>query len=172
MKGGVLVSIIAAMARNRVIGKDGKMPWHLPGDLKRFKKLTTGHIVIMGRKTYESIGKPLPNRTNIVVTGKADYDVSQAVVVHSLETAISRARQISECHGPPKEIFIIGGAKIYEQTMDFADRIYLTHIDAIFEGDTYFPEIDGKIWELTESSAQDERGLYYLFQTLKRKTPN
>lgn len=165
------IIMIAAMARNGVIGKNGKMLWHLPGDLKRFKKLTTGHIVIMGRKTYESIGKPLPNRTNIIVTGKVDYKASQVVIVHSFEEAISRARQISECHSPLKHIFIIGGAKIYEQALSVADEIYLTSIEQSFEGDTYFPEIDKAIWKLTESVGKKEKNLYYFFQTLKRKTP-
>ena len=126
------VSIIVAMANNRVIGKDNDMPWHLPADLQHFRKVTTGKPIIMGRKTYESIGRPLPKRHNIIISRNSDYKVEGCDVVGSLDEAVKLA-------GDVEEIFIIGGGFLYNQTIDSADKLYLTFIDLEVDGDTFFP---------------------------------
>lgn len=149
------ISLIVAMARNRVIGAKNALPWHLPSDLKHFKVLTMGHHIVMGRKTYESIGRPLPGRTSVVVTRNADYAPPGVITVNSLEAAISAC-------GNDSEIFVIGGAQLYRQAIALADRIYLTEIDADISGDAYFTELDGKQWLETEraSHIQDENNPY------------
>jgi dihydrofolate reductase len=129
------VSMIAAMSQNYVIGKNNKLPWHIPEDMKHFRDITRGHAVIMGRKTYESMGKPLPNRINIVISRNTNYSTEGCVVVQSLEKAIEEAKR-SEA----EEIFIIGGAEIYQLGLEIADRIYLTIIHQNFDGDTFFPK--------------------------------
>ena len=134
------VSIIAAMAENRVIGINNTLPWRLPADLKHFRQLTTGHHVIMGRRNYESIGKPLPDRTNIVVTRNPAYQAPGCVIRHSLEAALR------DTGGDP-EVFIIGGAEIYRLALDRADRVYLTLVHANIEGDIRFPEFDPQDWK-------------------------
>ena len=126
------IKIIAAMSKNRVIGDSNTLIWHLPEDLKRFRKLTTGNTIVMGRKTYESIGKPLPNRRSIIITRDPDYKVEGCEVANSLEDALLLSN---------RDCFIIGGGEIYRQAMDIADRIYLTLIDKEFKGDTSFPKI-------------------------------
>jgi dihydrofolate reductase len=128
------------MAENRVIGVDNSLPWRLPADLRHFRRLTTGHHVIMGRRNYESIGKPLPDRTNIVVTRNPSYRAPGCLVMHSLEAALASAQN-------DPEIFVIGGADIYRQALDRADRLYLTLVHAQVQGDTYFPSIDEKQWQ-------------------------
>jgi dihydrofolate reductase len=128
------------MAENRVIGVDNSLPWRLPADLRHFRRLTTGHHVIMGRRNYESIGKPLPDRTNIVVTRNPSYRAPGCLVMHSLEAALASAQN-------DPEIFVIGGADIYRQALDRADRLYLTLVHAQVKGDTYFPSIDEKQWQ-------------------------
>lgn len=133
------VSLIAALAENRVIGRNNALPWHLPADLKRFRRLTTGHPVILGRKNYESIGRPLPGRTNIVVTRDHSYRAPGCVVVDSLDAAFAAA-------GAAGEIFVIGGAEIYAQTIARAGRLYLTWVHAPVAGDTYFPSFDPRGW--------------------------
>ena len=135
----VRVSIIAAMAENRVIGVNNTLPWRLPADLRHFRRVTTGHHVIMGRRNYESIGKPLPDRTNIVVTRNPSYRAPGCLVKHSVEDALRSAQN-------DPEVFVIGGAEIYRQALDRADRLYLTLIHAEVQGDTYFPPIDEKHW--------------------------
>ena len=127
-----LIKIIVAMSKNKVIGDSNSLIWHLPEDLKRFKQLTTGNTIIMGRKTYESIGRPLPNRRNIIITRDLNYFVDGCEVVNSLEEALLLSN--NDC-------FIIGGGEIYRQAIDISDKIYLTLIDKEFEGDTTFPEI-------------------------------
>jgi dihydrofolate reductase len=135
----MIISIIAAIAENNVIGKDNKLIWHLPADLKHFKELTSGHHIIMGRKTWESIGKkPLPDRTNIVITRDKNYKTEGCILVHSLDEALAAAKG-------QEEVFVIGGAEIYKQAMDKADKLYITRVHHKFEGDTFFPEI-GKEW--------------------------
>lgn len=133
------VSLIVAMAKNRVIGVNNTLPWRLPADLKHFKALTMGHHIVMGRKTYESIGKPLPGRTSVVVTRNAGYSAPGVIVVNSLPSAISAC-------GDDDEIFVIGGAEFYLQAITLADRIYLTEIDADIHGDAYFPEFKRDEW--------------------------
>jgi len=137
-----MVIMIAAVAENNGLGKDNKMIWHLPDDFKRFKRLTTGHHIIMGRKTFESFPKPLPNRTHIVVTRQNDYHPEGCIVVHSIEEAL---------HISPKDqdVFIIGGGEIYNLAMPFADRLEITRVDSSFEADAFFPEI-GPQWKLAE----------------------
>jgi dihydrofolate reductase len=134
------ISLIAALAKNRVIGKDNDLPWHLPDDMKFFMQSTKGHCVIMGRKNYDSLppkDRPLANRTNIVVTRQKDFKAEGCHVVHSLEDALAFAKQQQET-----EVFVIGGAEIYKQALPHADLLYLTEIDAIIEGDTHFPAVD------------------------------
>lgn len=161
------VSIIAAMAENRVIGRDNALPWHLPEDLKRFKRLTMGHAVIMGRRNYESIGHPLPGRKNIVVTHRKGYQAPGCVVVHSLDEALLAA-------GDDPEVFVIGGAELYAQWLPRAQRLYLTLVHAVVPGDTYFPEFDWSEWQeiAREWHAADSRHAYaYSFVVLDRKKP-
>ncbi len=147
-----MLSIIVAMSENRAIGLDGAMPWHLPADLKRFRALTTGHAIIMGRKTWQSIGRPLPDRQSIVITRDPAFQTDGASVVHDLDTAISAA-------GDDQEIFIIGGGEIYQHALPRADRVYITFIHAEIEGDTVFPELDETTWALVddERCEADER---------------
>jgi len=156
------ISIIVAYAANRVIGRDGKMPWHLSEDLKRFRRLTMGHHIVMGRKTWESIGRLLPGRKHIIVSRKSGYDVPGAKVVDSLEAAIAAAPDDSE-------IFVIGGGDIYALVLPIADRIYATEIDRKYEGDTHFPELEeGKWRETTRETHEDAAsGLRYCFVTLE-----
>ena len=136
-----MISIIAAVSKNGVIGVDNTLPWDLPVDLKRFKEITTGNVVIMGRKTYESIGKALPNRVNIVVTRDKNFFVSGVLSANSLDSALLKA-------GNNKDIFIIGGGEIYRQSMDFVDKLYITEVDMEVEGDTTFPTISDK-WNVS-----------------------
>lgn len=150
-----MISIIVAVAENNVIGKDNKLIWHLPKDLKHFKETTTGHFIIMGRKTFESNGRPLPNRTNVIITKDKNYKAEGCKIVHSLDEALDFAKNESE-------VFIIGGGEIYKQAMPIADRIYLTKVHQPFEGDTFFPEINMKEWsELNRQYFEpDERNKY------------
>lgn len=158
--------IIAAAAENNALGIDNDLPWHLPDDFKRFKKLTSGHKIIMGRKTLESFPKPLPDREHVVVTRDKGYNPKfDCTLFHNLEEAVDYALQ-------DKLSFIIGGGEIYRQGMDFATDIELTRIHADFEADTYFPEIDLSQWELVkeEYHAKDERHKYdFTYRTYKRK---
>jgi dihydrofolate reductase len=128
-----MLSIIAAVSRNNVIGINNTLPWHLPDDLKYFRSVTNSHAVIMGRKTFESIGRPLPNRHNIIVTRDVDWFVEGVTVVDSIEEAILAA-------GPVDEVFLIGGASLYSEALSYADRIYLTEIESDILGDAFFPE--------------------------------
>lgn len=134
------VSVIAAMAANRVIGQGNRLPWHLPEDLQHFKALTMGHHIVMGRKTYDSIGKSLPGRTTVIVTRNVDYAVPGCIAVNSIDAALTA------CHGD-SEIFFVGGAEIYAQALPIADRIYLTEIKRDFPGDAHFPPFDPAQWQ-------------------------
>jgi dihydrofolate reductase len=141
------ISIIAALASNAVIGRDNGIPWHLSTDLKRFKSLTTGHHIAMGRRTWDSVGRPLPGRTNVVITRQQGWSAEGIVVVHSLDEAIRLAEAAGET-----EFFIAGGAEIYAQALHRADRMYLTRVHAEVEGDTFFPEFDDvSEWSLADS---------------------
>jgi len=157
------ISLIAAMGRNRVIGNENSLIWRIPNDMKRFKELTTGKAVIMGRKTFESIGRPLPNRTNIIITGDKNYKAEGCIVVHSVDESIKKADS--------EEIMIIGGAQIYKQFLPKADRLYLTLIDAESEGDAYFPEFNKNEWKETFREWHDE-GHKYAFVNLERVKRN
>jgi dihydrofolate reductase len=159
----MIVSIVVAISQNHAIGKDNKLLWYLPKDLKHFKEITTGHTVIMGRKTYESVGKPLPNRRNIIIT-RQQVNIEGCEVVNSVEAALALCKDEAE-------VFIVGGAEIYRQALHLTDRIYLTLIHENFEGDTYFPEIKADLWKETERQDHepDEKNLLpYSFITYER----
>jgi len=159
----MIVSIVVAISQNYAIGKDNKLLWYLPKDLKHFKEITTGHTVIMGRKTYESVGKPLPNRRNIIIT-RQRVMIEGCEVVNSVEAALALCKDEAE-------VFIVGGAEIYRQALHLTDRIYLTIIHENFEGDTYFPEIKADLWKETERQDHepDEKNLLpYSFITYER----
>ena len=162
------ISIIAALASNNVIGRGNQMPWHLSADLKRFKALTMGHHLIMGRKTFESIGRPLPGRTTIVVTRRSDFAPPDVVVAPSLDAALELARGDGE-------VFIAGGADIYDQMIHRADRMYLTRVHADVEGDAFFPDFDDVTeWSLVDSEhyePDDKNPLPYSFLTYERVAP-
>ena len=149
----MIISLIAAVSENNVIGKNNDLPWHLPADMKYFRDTTTGHCVIMGRKNYDSIPlkyRPLDKRTNIIVTRQKNFQAEGCIVVSSIEDALNEAKKKNET-----ELFIIGGADIFKQTMDLADKIYYTKIHHSFEGDVFFPQIDLTRWKLT--SRQDRQ---------------
>ena len=135
------IKIIAALSTNRVIGDKGKIPWFIRGELKRFKDITMGHNVVMGRKTFESIGKVLEGRRNIIISNNKSFEADGAIVEHSFDLAVSQCDK-------SKDIFIIGGSKIYEMALKYCDYLYLTVIHKSFSGDTYFPEYDSKKWTL------------------------
>jgi len=157
------VSLIAAMAENRVIGRDNQLPWRLSADLQHFKALTMGKPIIMGRKTYESIGRPLPGRTNIVITRDSAFQAEGCEVVYSIEQALAAARGF-------EEVMVIGGAELYRQMLDHADRLYLTLVRAEVEGDALFPEL-GQQWHEVEREsrkADDKNQFDYDFVILER----
>jgi dihydrofolate reductase len=160
-----MIILIAAVAENNALGKNNDLLWHLPNDFKRFKEITSGHHIIMGRKTFESFPKPLPNRTHVIITRQKNYIYEGCIVVQDLEKAIAVC--------PKNEtIFVIGGGEIYSQAIHFADQLDITRVHHSFEADVYFPDIDPKIWELTSEifNSKDEKHLYdYTFQTFVRK---
>jgi len=163
----MIVSTIVATAKNNVIGKDNDIPWYLPADLKYFKKTTLNHHIIMGRNCYESIGKPLPKRTNMILTRNPFYIVSNCYVLNSLEEAL----QIAEENGE-EEAFIIGGAQIYELGMKYTNKLYLTEVDLEVEGDIIFPKLNMDEWELLSEEAHkaDEKNEYdYTFKIFQKK---
>ncbi|WP_047550190.1 dihydrofolate reductase [Methylotenera sp. G11] len=156
------LSIIVAIAKNRVIGINNTLPWHLPEDLKRFRALTMGHHIIMGRKTYESLGRLLPGRTTVIVTRNQDYQVEGALVAHSLQDAIALCRD-------DDEIFLIGGAELYQAGLDLADRLYVTEIDLAVAGDAHFPQIPLQQWHETAREAHvSEKGLQFSYVIYQR----
>ncbi len=159
-----MLSLIVAMAQNGVIGRNGDLPWHLPADLKHFKATTLGKPVIMGRRTWDEIGKPLPGRRNIVISRRSDFTASGAEVVDSLETALGLVADAAE-------VMVIGGAQIYAQALPFADCIYRTLVCGEMPGDTWFPPVDWQQWRLVEEREQpaDERHAWALrFQRYER----
>jgi len=162
----LIVSLIAAMAENRAIGLDAALPWRLPRDMRHFKELTTGHTVVMGRKTYDTLPRPLPNRRNVVITRDVSYVASGADVFHSLQDAL---RTVAE----NEEVFVAGGAEIYRLALPFADRIYLTVVHTVLEGDTFFPEFEMSDWLLQEDTRydSDERHIYsFSFRLYERRS--
>ncbi len=142
----MIISIIAAMAKNRVIGKDGTMPWHIPEDLRRFRELTMGHTIIMGRRTFEQIGHPLPGRRNIILTRQLHYGAAGCLVLHSIADALGACADVDE-------VFICGGGDLYRQTISLADRIYLTVVDGEYAGDTFFPPVPREFAEIQRTEA-------------------
>lgn len=179
------ISIIAAIGKNRELGKDNTLLWHIPEDLKRFRAITSGHPIIMGRKTYESIGRPLPNRLNVVITRDPKFSVEGITVVHSLDEAIevSKKYKVSSIkHDENKnirntkyvipntdenEVFVIGGGQIFEQAMAIADRLYLTIVDASFDADVFFPEFDA-FRHIVSERKSSYNGLGYTFLDLEK----
>lgn len=160
-----MVTIIAAIAENNALGKNNQLIWHLAADLKRFKKTTLNHAVIMGRKTYESLGKPLPNRTNIIITRDKNYKAEGCIAVNSIKEALKVAAEADE------NPFILGGAEIYKQAMPFTDKLDITIVHHQFEADVFFPEIDKTIWKETsrENFKANENNKYdYSFVTFER----
>ena len=159
------LSIVVAMDDNHLIGKDNGLPWHLPADLAFFKEITMGHSILMGRKTYDSIGKPLPNRRNIVITRNSEIAITGCEVVDSIEKALSITKD-------EKEVKIIGGANLFEQLLPDVSKLYITHVEGKFEGDTYFPYYDENDWlEVSrESHKPDVKNKHaYHFIILKKK---
>lgn len=162
-----MISLLVAMDKNHVIGRDNDLPWHLPKDLKFFKELTTGHHVIMGRRTYDSIGKPLPNRTNWIITTEKSGYPEEVNLIHDMETIKKMNNE-----KPEEEFFVIGGGNVFKQVLPFADRMYITWIDESFEGDTFFPVFPEEEWTLSkkEKGPKDEKNPYdYYFLQYDRK---
>lgn len=160
-----MITLIAAVAENNALGKDNQLLWHLPDDFKRFKSVTTGHHIIMGRKTFESFPKPLPNRTHVIISRQKDYHPEGCIVVDSLHKAIAVCPK-------NEEVFIIGGGEIYRQSIAIADKLDITKVHHTFEADTFFPEIDSKEWTLVSSEfhPKDEKHQFdFSFQTYLRK---
>jgi len=163
----MIISLIVAMDEERGIGIDGKMPWHLPADLRHFKSLTMGHHIIMGRKTYESIGRPLPGRTIVVITRNPAYQAEGCLIAHSLEAAIEKARESGE-----DEVFIIGGGQIFAEALELADRIYLTLVHATTNADVFFPAMEPDHWveiEAEEHQNDNKNQYSYTFITMTRQ---
>lgn len=160
-----MISLLAAHDENRVIGADNKMPWHIPEELKYFKEKTMGKGIIMGRKTFESIGRPLPGRLNIIITRDQEYQAEGVIIVHSLEEAIARAESYAD------EVMVIGGAQIFEMAMPYADRLYTTIIRRTYKGDTFFPPYNIG-WKLISESKdhRTEDGLSYAYHIYERET--
>jgi len=164
----MIISAIVAVGHNNVIGSNNKIPWYLPADLKYFKKKTINHTLLMGRKTFQSIGRPLPKRTNIVITRDPFFTASGVLVVHSIEEGLELANQKGA-----QELFIIGGGQIYKESIPYWDKIYLTEVDIDIEGEVYFPDVDLSDWELlsSESHPPNEKNEYgYTFKVFKNKS--
>lgn len=153
----MIISQIVAVAENKVIGKDNDLIWRLPADLRYFKETTSGHHILMGRKNYESIGRPLPNRTSVIITRNKDYQAEGCIVVNSIEEALKVAKANGET-----EAFIIGGGEIYKSSLQQTDKIYYTEIHETFDGDTFYPELDKTTWKETarEKHLKDEKNPY------------
>lgn len=163
----MVISQIVAVSENNVIGKDNALPWHMPDDSAYFREKTWGHHIVTGRRNYEAEGKALPGRTNIVLTRNKEYEIPDGKVVHTLDKAIRIARDAGE-----NELFIVGGEEIYRMAMDTTDRIYLTRIHAVVEGDTYYPPLDSETWKEVSRDARkkDERNPYdYDFIVYERR---
>jgi dihydrofolate reductase len=160
-----MICLLVAMDNNRTIGKNNDLPWYLPADLKYFKKVTMGHPIVMGRKTYESIGRPLPGRENIIITRDKSYRIEGANVVHSIQEAI-------DLTNGEEEVFVIGGAEIFKQILPVSDRLYITQIEHDFDGDTFFPNINYAEWKIIskEKGIKDEKNPYdFYYVVYERK---
>lgn len=163
----MIINLVVAATENNVIGKDNRLLWHLPNDMAFFKNVTWGMPVIMGRKTYESLGKPLKGRTNIIITSNKNFPVEGIITVSGINEALLESSRTDA-----KECYVIGGGEIFKSVMPQANRIYMTRVHTILDGDTFFPEIDTKEWELSESASfeKDEKHAYpYTFETWQRK---
>lgn len=163
----IMVTIIAAVAKNNAIGLNNDLIWHLPADLKRFKKVTSGHHILMGRNTYESIGRPLPNRTTVIITNNKHYEQEGCLIAYSLEQALELAKN-------DEHIYIIGGAQVYKYAIenDLVDALDITLVHHQFEADVFFPEIDNSIWEIAQREdflADDKNKFDYSFISYKKK---
>ncbi|WGK65497.1 dihydrofolate reductase [Croceiramulus getboli] len=161
-----MITIIAAAGEDNALGKNGDLVWHLPDDFKRFKRLTTGHHIIMGRKTWESFPKPLPERIHVVITRNADYKAEEAIVVHDLESALAFAKA-------DQNVYIIGGGEIYKQALAYATHMELTRVHGTFEADAYFPEFSEEDWELVhdEFHPKDDKHDYaFTYLTYRKKS--
>jgi dihydrofolate reductase len=157
------ISLIVAISKNRAIGKDNKLIWYIPEDLKRFRQITAGHVVIMGKKTFESIGKPLPNRTNIIITRDKEYRQPGCIIAYSVDEALYKARGLEK-----QEIFIIGGGQIFEQTIHLADKLYLTIIDQeVANSDTFFPQYP-QFTKITHQEQKEHDGLKFIWLELEK----
>jgi len=163
MSGGMRVSLLAAFAEDGVMGHEGRLPWRLPDELAHVKALTTGHCILMGRKTWESIGRPLPKRTNIVLTHDSGYRAEGAHVVHAFEAGVAFARERGE-----SELFVFGGAQVYELALAIADRMYLTRVHAELEGDVRFPDFDETQWKLADEECHEADSRHPHAFTLQR----
>lgn len=162
------LSLLVAVSENNVIGKDNQLPWHLPNDLKYFKNQTWGMPILMGRKTFDSIGKPLQGRKSIVITRNENWQYENVDVVHSVEDAIMKANEYGS-----KEVFVIGGAEIFNTAFSQANRIYLTRVHHVFEGDAFFPEVSTTLWNLVQNRfcAADEKNAFaHTFQVWERRS--
>jgi dihydrofolate reductase len=159
-----MLSLIVAVSENGVIGKNNQLLWRLSADLKQFKALTTNHVIIMGRKTFDSIGKPLPNRTSIIISRQKNIEIKGCLVVDSLQKAV----EIAEIIKPNEEIFVIGGGEIYNESLPIADKIYLTEVKTIVEGDTFFPKLNAKDWkEISRNSFHINQNNDYAFDVVE-----
>lgn len=161
----MIISAVVAIAENNAIGKDNQLLWRLPADLKHFKEITSGHTVIMGRKTYDSVGKPLPNRRNIIITRNTGLEIAGTEVVASMEEALQLCSS-------EKEVYIIGGAQIYSSSLHITDKIYLTRVHQSFEADSFFPEIDPSLWiesDIEHHQPDEKNPIGYTFSTLTRR---
>lgn len=173
----IRLSLVAAVAQNGVIGTGDRMPWRLSSDLKRFKRITTGKPVVMGRKTFDTIGKPLPDRLNIVVSRNADFAHDGVLLAPTLEAALVKAGEMAQASAD-KEIMVIGGGEIYREAIDLADRLYITHVDLAPEGDTHFPPIDPGLWratvpEHTPAGPKDSTGTtFVIYERIGRTRPD
>jgi len=160
-----MISFLVAMDQNKVIGRNNQLPWHLPEDLKYFKKVTMGHPIAMGRKTHDSIGRILPGRENIIITRNSDYKCEGCLVFYSIEDFVRYCKESND------EIFVIGGAEVFKETFDYVDRLYITCIHEKFEGDTFFPNFDTNAWKLIslEKGIKDQKNPYdYDFRMYER----
>lgn len=163
----MIISLVAAIGDNNKIGFEGKLPWKLLDDFANFKKLTTGHKIIMGRKTFQSIGRPLPNRENIIITNQPNFSAPGCRVVHSINEALVHVNN-------NEEVFVIGGGKIYSQTLPMANKMYLSHVQASVQADAFFPEFDPNDWKITYSQTfpENDRNEYpFTYNIYERKKP-
>jgi dihydrofolate reductase len=165
---GVPIALVVALSRNGVIGADNALPWHLPGDLKHFKSVTLGKPVVMGRRTFESIGRPLPGRHNIVVTRNRGFAPSNGVAVaHSLDDALAQAQHSARLSGSA-EVVVIGGAEIYRQALPLAELVYLTRVDLMVEGDAFFADLAPDEWLCEHSEERSDEGIRYRLERWRR----